>query len=184
MLGSRSDRSCACLPACKLPAWNDSQKQRRSFVFQPSDCSNRPALSSPRLLATVGFSLGISYGSSWLQNLFFFLLPVLFLLQFLDDNCTIFPREKLKCLSVCSHLWYMYATGLEWTDIESVTLHTVYILRCVLEWIWVESTSEQQISFLGGFTPGDQTDCIVPGDFSSGKVTRLFLFCPRITWHC
>lgn len=48
-----------CLPANYQPG-TPHKKQRRSFVFHPSDCSNRPAFSSPRLLTTVAFSLGIS----------------------------------------------------------------------------------------------------------------------------
>lgn len=54
--GLSLDRSCACLLACELPAWNASQKPR-SFVFHPSDYRNRPAFSSPWILTTVAFSL-------------------------------------------------------------------------------------------------------------------------------
>lgn len=70
-------RQILCLTAClpvKLPGWNDSQKQRRSFVFCPSDCSNRPPSQLPSAsgnccLSSWHFAF-LSLTASWLQSLF------------------------------------------------------------------------------------------------------------------
>lgn len=123
----------ACLQITSLECLTETEKEFcfPPFWLQQSPCSQLPSASGHCCFLLLAFL--ISYGRSWWRNLFFSLLFVLFLLQFLDDILTIFPRETQQRVFLCSHLLYMCSRLIN----TFRSLHRIYRIAwsaCGNEW--------------------------------------------------
>lgn len=124
-------RQILCLSAClRITSLERLTKTEKEFCFPPlwlqqSPCSQFPSATGHcclfswhflPLMARVGYRICSTFESS-----------ALFLLKFLDEILAISPGNQ-KCVSVCSYLHYMYATGLESTD-KYVQIGTLHIFK-------------------------------------------------------